>query len=235
MTSPANLGPFVERIEAAYAELDHTLGWRFLNGPADTLAPDTRLAFVGLNPGGDVYYPPHVSVEEGSAYRVERWGPGHTLNPLQVQVRRMFDELARKLGVSSVQLMDDTLAWNFCPFRSPGWDRLPNRARSLTFSAELGTSVLAIANPRAILCLGDVIDRQLGVVLEARGLQRREVQKLPTGWGTVTYGVTRYGCPDGATLVVRLPHLSRYAIFGRPASRGAVDELTDAVAAAVTA
>lgn len=228
-----DITPFVERIERAYDELGHELGWRFLNGPAQTLSLDTRLAFVGLNPGGDVFHPPQASVEAGSAYRVERWGPGHALNPLQVQVRRMFDELARKLGAPSSQLMDDTLAWNFCPFRSPDWDRLANRARSLAFSAELGTSVLAVARPRAILCLGDIVDRQLGVVLEAGGLQRTEAQRLPTGWGTISYGLTRYASADGSTLVVRLPHLSRFAIFGRPASRAAVDGLTDAVAGAV--
>jgi len=34
-------------------------------------------------------------------------------------------------------------------------------------------------------------------------------------------------------LVVRLPHLSRFGIFGRLASTGAVAELTDAIAASL--
>ncbi len=56
----------------ARERVDHELGWRFLYTPARTLAPDTRLAFVALNPD-DKYHDPILSVEEGNAYRVERW------------------------------------------------------------------------------------------------------------------------------------------------------------------
>lgn len=234
MTSSIDLEPLGEKIRAAYEDLDHQLGWNFLNGPARTLAHETRLAFVGLNPGGDRYYPPKTSVETGSAYRRERWGKGNTLNPLQLQVRRLFDELAGKLGGDGAQLMDDTLAWNFCPFRSPSWDKLPNPKESLAFSAELASSVFAVCEPLAILCLGAEVDRQIGAVLEKRGLQRIEAQKPLAGWGKVTYGLTRYAAGDRAVLVVRLPHLSRFGIFGRPASAAAVDQLTDAVAHAVS-
>jgi hypothetical protein len=81
------LSSFAKRIQDAYGRIGHQLGWRFLASPARTLSPETKLAFVGLNPGGSIYEPPPLSVEDGNAYRVERWGPGGTLNRLQVQMR----------------------------------------------------------------------------------------------------------------------------------------------------
>lgn len=101
------------RIQEAYERLGHR--WGFLASPARTLSPSTKLAFVGLNPGGSMYHPPQLSVEEGNAYRVERWGAGGQLNPLQVQMRLMYEELAAHSTTteSAVELMDATLAAHF--------------------------------------------------------------------------------------------------------------------------
>lgn len=225
----------VARIEAAYVRLDHELGWRYLNAPARTLAAETELAFLGLNPGGSRYEPPHRSVEAGLAYRVERWGPRNTLNPLQLQVRLLFDGLAAALNTETPELMDGTLAWNYCPFRSPSWDTLPRRQDSIAFSRELATDILEVARPRVIMCLGDVPSREIRWVLEHHAHELQDDMSRPAGWGTVTYGLARYRRDGRATLVVRLPHLSRFAIFGRPASRGAVDELTAAICAELSA
>ena len=71
---PLAVAPYatlVRRIEDAYEQLDHEVGWRFLCSPKSTLAPTTRLVFVGLNPGGGHYEPPAPSLEAGNAYRVE--------------------------------------------------------------------------------------------------------------------------------------------------------------------
>jgi hypothetical protein len=94
--------------------------------------------FVGVNPGGSSYGHPIESVEEGNAYRIEHWGKGNEPNPLQIQVRGLYELLSEKLGQPSVDnLMDQTLVANFCPFRSPSWDSLPGQAQSVAFSREL--------------------------------------------------------------------------------------------------
>jgi hypothetical protein len=69
--------------------LGHRLGWRFLYTPARTLAPDTRLAFVALNPGDGAYHCPILSVEQGDAYRIEieDWWGARQQQGLQTQVR----------------------------------------------------------------------------------------------------------------------------------------------------
>jgi hypothetical protein len=225
----------VERIEDAYERLGHRLGWRFLYTPESTLSRETRLALVAANPGGKVYRPPMPSSEEGNAYRLERWGKGGTLKPLQVQVRRLFEELGRRLDVGSPErLMDETLTGNFCPFRSPSWADLHNKRPSIRFSEDLWHSILERVEPRAVICLGGDAARQI-----KGGLERHQwtpvgrPEQCSVGWGAVTYEVSRYESARGQTLIARLPHLSTFQIFSREKCRPAIERLTVAIAAAV--
>lgn len=138
----------VGQVQEGYQRLGHQLGWRFLYSPEATLSPNARLAFAGLNPGGSAYHPPVASVEEGNAYRIERWAGDNGLNPLQLQIRAFYEALCTQLQhPSTAQVMDETLALNFCPFRSPTWEALPNQAESTRFSAELWRQVLGLARP----------------------------------------------------------------------------------------
>jgi hypothetical protein len=219
------------RIQEAYDRLDHRLGWRFLATPADTLAPETELAFVGLNPAGSTYEPPLFSTEQGNAYRVERWGADGRPTALQVQVCRMYGEIAKGApgSPSPSHLMDATLAAHFCPFRSPGWASLHSRQESIEFSAALWRDILDVANPRVLICLGDA-GIHLARVLEDKGAHLRiEPEVIWTGWGAITCALAHYASPRGSTLLVRLPHLSRFKIFGRPQSRHAVRQVVEAV------
>jgi hypothetical protein len=219
------------RIQDAYDSLGHKLGWRFLATPAGTLAPETKLAFVGLNPAGSTYEPPLFSTERGNAYRVERWGANGSPTALQVQVGRMYAEIARGApgSPSTSDLMDATLAAHFCPFRSPGWAGLQSRQESIEFSAALWRDILDVANPRVLISLSEA-GAHLAGVLEGKGAHlRSEPEVIWTGWGDITCGLAHYTSPRGPTLLVRLPHLSRFKIFGRPQSRHAVRQVVDAV------
>ena len=230
-----DLVAFAERIARAHDAFRHRLGWRFLYSPARTLSPQTRLAFIGLNPGGGTYHPPIVSVETGNAYRVERWSTSSQRNPLQMQIGLLYDEIADRLsGPPADQLMDDTLALNFCPFRSASWDRLASPEESIEFSTQMWVDVLEVASPTAIICLGDLATRHIARVLERRGDHPTgAATNRPAGWGSVTYGLQRFSGPHDDTLVVRLPHLSRFGIFGRAASSKATADITTAVANAI--
>lgn len=226
----------VDEIGREYEHLGHELGWRFLYSPVGTLSKDTRLFFAGLNPGGDRYYPPVASVEGGNAYRVERWGEGGKMNPLQMQVRRLYEILAKKLGDgSAVDLMDGTLAANFCPFRSPDWKRLPKKPQSVVFSRGLWRDLFDHISPSAIVCLSDEPFNYFGEVLGDKGYQKTDPLQEPVGWGNVTYSQARFRSGTEEVLVVRLPHLSRYKIFGRPQSRQAIERFTDTIARSLSA
>jgi hypothetical protein len=52
-------------------------------------------------------------------------------------------------------------------------------------------------------------------------------------WGPATYELATFESGGTRTVIARLPHLSRYAIFGRPASRAATERITSVVAAAI--
>jgi hypothetical protein len=225
----------IERIERAYDDLEHRLGWRFLYTPRRTLDAPRRLLFVGTNPGGSSYEAPQPSVETGNAYRVEtHWGSG---SQHQSQVRRLYEELARRLERDDTEpLMDETLVSNFCPFRSPSWDALVNRERSVAFSQELWRDVwhrvLGPVERPVMICNGIQARRLFRPVLERPGARLIGApERGLVGWGQQTYELAEYD----TAVVVTLPHLSRFAIFGRPESQRAVDRVVGAVAGALRA
>jgi hypothetical protein len=129
--------------------------------------------------------------------------------------------------------MDGTLALNFCPFRSPSWDTLQRRDESVRFSAALWAEILSLVRPKAIVCLGDLAATHIGSAMTQRGGRARASAEHATGWGTVTFATTTYNLDGDEILLLRLPHLSRFGFFGRPASAVAPDAVARTVAAAI--
>jgi hypothetical protein len=231
-----DLQPFADRIQTAHDRLGQRRGWRFLSSPAATLSPSSRLAFIGLNPSGSIYAPPQLSVEAGNAYRVERWGRDGQPNLLQVQVRRMYEALAREAGAASASaLMDETLAGNFCPFRSPSWAHLERRHESIDFSRSLWADVFDVVRPRAVICLGESA-RWMREVLTLQGAEQVGVPVTRrVELDEVTYSISRHASHTHSTVLIGLPHLSRFPFFGRPQSREAVADFCAAVLPALRA
>lgn len=190
------------QIEEAYTRLGHRLGWRFLATPRRTLNSGSRVAFITLNPGGNGIDPTHGvgSCEGGSAYVHESWKgypPGQS--PLQQQVQRMFQWLNCE--------PDNTLSAYFIPFRSPSYEELVAPYESHAFAVQLWRGIFAKARPALIVCIGNETEKGLLSVLGHAGT----TTSFPVGWGAQTAALTRYG----GTLLLRLPHLSRFGIFGR--------------------
>jgi hypothetical protein len=230
------LAPFVKIIAQAHDELGHEHGWRFLYSPARTLTPGTPMAFISANPGYDQFVKPIWSVEEGNAFRddLEPWWPDEQKRGLRRQVQRFFGMLAQALDTPADQLMDETLTFNFCPFRSPNWESLPNRDESLEFSQQVCATVLEFVEPRAIVCNGMEVAGELDRILQARGRLIEGPEFRPIGWGTYTYRAARYMTHRGREVtMVGFPHLSRFAIFGRPKSSRATTEIVETISAAL--
>lgn len=226
-------------IAREYRRLDLKLGWRFLYTPACTLASETPLAFVGLNPGDDKYRDPILSVENGNAYcqQIEDWWGPRQQACLQTQVCRLYESLAAELGTTTEKLMNhQTLAMNFCPFRSQRWDQLDRQTKNelIAFSRGMWARVLEIVEPRVIVCLGKEPMRYLGRVLEARGARPAgPEQRTSAGWGNCTYGIRCYTTSYGQVTMVRIPHLSTYTIFGRPESEPATTDIVSTISKAL--
>jgi hypothetical protein len=200
-----------EDVAAAYRGLGYSLGWTFLMVPEARLR-DAPVCLVGLNPGGhggDELW----SCENGNAYYKETWrGDRHSTLQLQVQ------EMMRLLGVAE----DGFMAAQFIPFRSPNLRSLPRSPEAFAFGRALWKWVIDVSPARLFLCLGADAAAHVAGVAFARP---RPGPPLPTGWGKTTIG-----CYETATsgvdrrVVVRLPHLSSYAIFGRQGGASAQAE-----------
>lgn len=197
-------------VESAYRESGNALGWRLLSSPASTLR-GAEVALLGLNPGGQIDRADHprFAVSHGSAYVEERWHnfpPGR--NPLQTQVRALFDKLRVK--------PERVLAGNLVPFRSPNWKALKNKRFALEFGRRLWTEILKRARPRLVIGMGREVTHNLRAILGAGPSKRHRV-----GWGCVTGTCATF---QGG-LLVGLPHLSRFTIVTRPASQSGLQSL----------
>lgn len=205
MSAASRLGFSPTSIESEYRRLGQTLGWRFFTCPEGNL-DKASVALVTINPAGGAFEPAKWSVEEGSAYEVERWKgcePGQ--EKLQRQVRRMFEVM----GVDPKEVMSGYLV----PFRSPEWDLLPRQKESLEFGVGLWRRVFELARARTVVAFGKDTAPHLRKLLDAR-----LVFEHATDWGGQTIDEHRFG-PDGRLVV--LSHLSRFRLFGRPPSEAA--------------
>lgn len=223
-----------ERIEKEYKRLGHTLGYRFLLGSSSTLNPETEILFLGLNPGGKRIVPEHPdkSCENGCAFLAEIWGAGNAPGnaPLQVQVQKMFADLAAALPGSrnSKQLLAESLLAYYIPFRSPSISALPNKSESRAFSRCLWTDILAAVTPRLIVTMDkDSFADICAIVSGIRGRQRPHLLRSDVGWGNI--GAELAGFEKNNSFekmsVIRFPHLSRFKIFGRLESKNYTDNL----------
>jgi len=192
-------------IEAEYQRLGHTLGWRFLTCPEGNIGT-ASVALVTINPGGASFEAPRWSVEEGSAYAIERWkgcAPGQ--ETLQRQVIRMFQIMDVK--------PDKVLSGYLVPFRSQDWSKLPKKSDSIGFGIGLWREVFERVIAETVLAFGKDIAPHMIDLLGASFHANH-----PAAWGEQTIDEYLFG--SNRRLVI-LPHLSRFSLFGRPQSESA--------------
>lgn len=202
-------------IEDAYRKSGNTMGWRLLASPETTLKT-AKIAFLGLNPGGsaiDVKQSVYAMPEGQSAYVTESWA-GHApgRSPLQSQVRSLF----ARLEVAPHMV----LAGNLVPFRSPNWKSLKDCQGSLVFGKELWGQILRGAKPSIVVTMGSDTTKAVVDILGVSNLKRYSI-----GWGHVS---AQRGDFDGGTLI-GLPHLSRFGVMKRAASKAHLDHLFESL------
>ena len=186
------------RIERRYVDGGYRLGWRLLYSPAVVLE-GTRVAFVGLNPGGGVRRDDHAefAMSSGSAWVVESWKgrpPGKA--PLQRKVLSLFELLGEK--------PEAVLSGNLVPFRSPDWDALPGDKKALvSFGKDLWRDMILRARPSLVIACGTC---PFNALRQALGGTKPE--KYGLDWGRVA--ARRCVWPGGE--LVGLPHLSHYQV-----------------------
>ena len=189
------------RIEREEELRDADLGWRFLSCPLKNI--DTaRTIFIGINPGGRVRDIANdgLSVEAGSAYRIESWGetfaPGESR--LQKQVLSLFEMINEQ--------PDQVLSGYLIPFRSPSIAELKDIFEMTAFGKELWAKILSRCPAKRIITMGSQATYPVSQLLNITRLE-----KHPSGWGNVSI---RVGESDGRKLFA-LPHLSTFKLMSR--------------------
>jgi hypothetical protein len=148
----------IKRIEAAYSEMGHSHGWRFLCVSRRVLRSDPGIVLLTSNAGGNgipADHPP-ASCEDGCAYLSESWGSSKPVeSALQVQVQRLFDAVAERLPSKpkGSNLMEDSLIGYFIPFRSPRLAQLHRPKESLRIANGLWTELFRLVRPRLMIAL----------------------------------------------------------------------------------
>lgn len=223
-------------IEDQYRRLGYQLGWRFLASSRSTLTRNTPMALITLNPGGSVDRPDHgrESSEEGSAYVVESWGRDDTPGgaPLQTQVQRLFSRLAnlQGSGMSGDDLLNKSLAAYFVPFRSPTFNALSHPQEALAFASRLWSGLFDEIDPDLIITIDQRTTQRLAHILSKKLGTLPTRQPFPIGWGTYRAELLVFNSSGMRRAILRLPHLSRFRIFGRPQSEPYVEPIIQAVA-----
>jgi len=206
----------VRQIEAAYSAYEFTLGWRFLYTPRSTLKSRTRLWFIGLNPGGKNKEQCLASCEGGNAYRVEKWPNRGPL--LQKRVCGLFELIAWYCGICSKELLDTSLCANIVPFRTQNKRALLNHCREKKidinrFIESLWGPIFRQYTPVVIVCMSQEAQKFLGTQLSEASFDRTDVLDEPTFYGRSKWHRSDYSDGKRAIRLVRIPHLSRHALF----------------------
>jgi len=221
-----------------YQKDGHKNGWRFLMCPADRLNAKTQIALLTLNPGGgssDKQRKCEPSCENGSAYVCESWcgkHPGEA--PLQKQIRKLFEAIAAEIDKAGDgdNLLQQSLAACYIPFRSKSLNDLPNREAVKVFANKLWRDLFDEIDPLLIVTIDRITTKAIRQILEKKlKCPTPDVKTFKIGWGAVSADVIIFKAGKRKRVILRLPHLSRYQLFGR--TKGPEKQVKDVIACAV--
>lgn len=210
-------GQWFDELSITERNLGLSQGFKFLYCPWIT-RETARIAFLSLKPG----IAPHgadlrvVSDERGNSYEVER----HTTrSPITSQ----FLALAEMLGSPPAEILTGVAT----PFRAASWAELnPQQAET---AISIGRRFWRKPLARSELELIVAVSAEAAEIAVELTSAKPELE-MSAEWGELL--LRRYRTPKGQ-VIVHLPHLSRFKLLSRPASRKAVaqilglDELND--------
>jgi len=180
------------------------------------------ILFLTLNPGGDVERKDHssASCEKGAAYFTEKWGdnlPGESV--LQKQVQYLFKEIAERIKENDYRkVLENSLCAYFIPFRSRDIKSLKGKKETVEFAISIWKEILKELQFKVIMCIDRETYKHVKSIIEDMDYTCIKEKGLETGWGNYKASVSKYRTPGGTVTLARFPHLSRFTIFGRPAS-----------------
>ena len=221
-------------INQAYEEMDFELGWSLLYGKFENLwNPKYPIAFFGLNLGGKINHGFNISNEKGSSYLCEDWGAGIGKSPLQLQIASLYKAIANSLGptIKYEDLLNNSMATNFVPFRSANWEELNNKSRALEFSNKLWKERINLVPCSLYLTISkEAFNQILRILIETDHVESSSPISKKVGWGNVTYQINQFTKTNKKVVLIRLPHLSTYKIFSNERCMSAINHLVSIAA-----
>jgi hypothetical protein len=221
----------VENIREENKSNSNNMEWRFLQTSKNTLEQNNGIVFITLNPGGKQgqAYEPVESCEEGCAYVSESWrGKAPGASKLQIQIQLLFKEIAGRLGVKDYrEIIENSLCGHFIPFRSPSFDTLKDKERTIAFSKKLWQKILSKLKLQLLFCIDNNTYKNISEILTSLSYQKVQEQRYPIAWGDYKCSIANFEKDGQEITLVWLPHLSTFSIFGREKSKEAVSIIMD--------
>ena len=122
---------------------------------------------------------------------------------------------AARGGTSGDDLLHRSLAAYFVPFRSPSFEALAQPQESLTFASQLWERVFETIDPKLVITIDQHTTDRLIRILSEKLAGTPSTQQFPIGWGNYNADLISFASGRAARSGLRLPHLSRFRVFGR--------------------
>ena len=221
----------VNIIETEYNNSRNNIGWRFLATSKKTLLSNSGIFLITMNPGGgkDNSQHPKSSCENGCAYISESWKNKPTgESRLQKQFILLFSELAKRHPTKDkIELMESSVCGYFIPFRSPTFNLLKDKKRSIILATNIWKTIISSNSPKLIICIDVRTHKYIRKIIDGLNYNIISNTKYPVGWNNITAELSIYKKNGNALSIIRFPHFSRFSIFGREQSKEPITQIIE--------
>jgi len=217
----------VEYIQNEYINSENIIGWRFLASSYERLNKNNGILLITMNPGGKEIPQNHSvdSCENGCSYLVESWNgylPGEA--PLQKQVQLLFKDIGEILNENYFNLINNALIGYYIPFRSPTFKELKNSKNALKIAKNLWTDILFDLIPKVIITFDKQTYKDVSeIYLIKFNYKLTKKARISIGWGDYCAEIITIVKSNTKISIIRFPHPSRFAIFGRKQSSNGIN------------
>jgi len=222
-----------QEIKDKYDELGYSQGWRFLNCPEKNLVSNNGIIIITLNPGvgNGIDYKMHseFSSEAGCSFYYEDWQ-----SPVQDQFKKFLKLLFLEIqpNICYRSFINSVLIGYFIPFRSRKFkDLSPNKKKSIDFGIKIWRKIIEANKDsvRLVVCIDNTTLRALKEIFSELNIkEEKEIDPLSTGWGKYQANIFHYSYGNKNITLLKLPHLSRFRIFGREIAKNKIDTIMKA-------
>ena len=224
-----NFEEYIELIESE--SNNYSYGWRLLTTSKKTLRENSNIFLITLNPGGDgnnIEGQSVESCENGNAYIYESWKGKEGQSKLQLQFQSVFKVISEKINYPNYEkLLESSVCGYYVPFRSPTWEKLEHKSKSVEIANEIWTSIISQNKPKIIITIDKITGKNIKKILEKLNYNYLDKTEFSTGWGNYKAEISRYKKETENLCILRLPHLSRFSIFNREKSKVEIDTMFD--------